>query len=335
MSRSTLVRSLGAACALGETLVAAGRPAKAATYEFRCGSVEPLDHPTTVRGRQMWAAIERESGGRLRVQFFPNATLGSEGSMLTQTRAGALQFMLVSSATLQSVVPPAGITDVGFMYRDPAQAMSIFTGQLGDYIRREIAAKNLRAVRGMWDGQMKEITSGTHPIRTPDDMVGFKIRIPEARLTVSLFRALGASPTPMAFNELYMAMQTKLVEGGDTPLTTFAAARLYEVQKYVSLTNDGWSAFWLIANGDVWSSLPSDLQDIVDRNGEKYAALNHHDCDVTTGPLMDKLKRLGIMFTYPDIPAFRARLSPYYADCLSVFGATEWQLLQRVTGTKA
>ncbi len=117
--------------------------------------------------------------------------------------------------------------------------------RLGDYIRAQIAKTPILTVSKVWDNGFRQITSSTREIETPEDLSGFKIRVPPAPILTSLFKALGAGPSPINFNELYSALQTKVVEGQENPLAIIATTRLYEVQKYCSLTGHVWDGYWI------------------------------------------------------------------------------------------
>ncbi len=327
-ARRTFLAS--AAAIAGTTLVR--RPAAGAQFEFRAASTLPVDHPSSVRATQMWEAIAAESGGRIRTKFYPASQLGSDPAMFSQLRSGAINFMIISPGTFGSVVQGAEITNVGFAFADAAQALHACDGPLGASIRAQIAAVGLYAMATIWDSGMREITSSSHPIRTADDMNGFKIRVVESRLVVDLFRTLGANPTPLSFAELYTALQTKIVDGCDLPLNTIESGRIFEVQKYLSLTNHTWSGLWALANGDTWKSLTPDLQAIVERNNTKFALLERRDSTLLGASIADKLQRRGLGVTHPDRATFEAKLGPYYQRCRDVFGAPAWTLLQNAIG---
>src|SRR4030095_4423253 len=112
----------------------------------------------------------------------------------------------------------------------------------------------------------RQITSSTKPIAKPDDLHGFKIRVPVSALWTSLFKALGAAPTGINFAEVYSALQTKVVDGQENPPAIIWAAKLYEVQKYCSLTNHMWDGWWFLVNKRAWDRLPKDIQDVVAKN---------------------------------------------------------------------
>src|SRR5262249_25136392 len=148
---------------------------------------------------------------------------------------------------------------------------------LGAYIRGQIQRSGLMVMDKIWDNGFREITSSTKPIKTPDDLKGFKIRVPVSPLWTSMFQAFGSAPASINFNEVYTALQTKVVEGQENPLAIIATAKLYEVQRYCSLTNHMWDGFWLLANRRAWDRLPPDLQAIVANHFNEAAVSQRAD----------------------------------------------------------
>jgi tripartite ATP-independent transporter DctP family solute receptor len=309
-------------------------PAKAAQFEFKCGQGLSRDEPSSVRLAQMWKAIEQESGGRLRTQFFPDGVLGTVQAMLTQVRVGALQFLFVPAGTLGDVVPSAQIGYLGFAFKDEAEGIRVFDGPLGDFVRNEAATKGMYTFKEVWDGGMFQVGSITKPIRTPEDLRGFKIRVATSKISLDLFRAFDASPVGLPYAEVYSSMQTKLIDGQNSSLAVIETAKFYEVQKYISLTNHAWTCEWLVANADVWKGLPPDLQAIVERNHRKYCLLERRDDKIIQASLADKLARRGQIINSVDQTPFRARLGSYYKTWASTFGSSAWGMLEAGLGRK-
>ena len=309
-------------------------PAKPAQFELKCSADTPKENPASIRMTQMWEAVERESGGRVRVQFFPNSQLGGNAATFAQMRVGAIHFVLTSSAYLASIVPPADIGFLAFAFKDAEEGCRSMDGPLGEYIRREVAAKGMYALRSVWDFGMIQMASVSHPIRTPADLRGFKPRISGSKITIDFFKELGASPTPLELAEVYTALQTKLVDGVSAPLVSIEASRWYEVLKYISLTNHGWAADWLIANGDTWKSMPPELQDIIERKGTEFANRERKDTKLLSVSLADKLSRQGLTINRVDQSTFQTGLHSYYETWANAFGLTEWGLLQSAIGRK-
>ena len=321
--------TFGAVCAIKA-------PAKAAQFEFKMGTETPVNHPMTTRLAQLCGSIEQESDGRLRIQQFPNSLLGSGPAMLSQLRIGAMDFQHVSAFVLGDVAQAAGIGSLGFTFRDANDGIRVMGtgGALSDYIQKDIAAKGIYAFKVLWSGGMFDVTSGTHPIRTPDDFHGFKIRVQQSKIAVDLFKELGANPTSISAAELYTALQTKLVDGNTNALGGVEGYKLYEVQKYISLTNHGWAPLWLIVNADTWNKLPADLQNIVDRNNRKYAALVNNDMRLLDQSVLQRLAQKGMTVNPVDQTLFVSALRNYYKAWADVFGPTEWSLLQSALGRR-
>src|SRR5690349_17848605 len=231
----------------------------------------PETHPMNLRAREMAAAIKQETNGRFDLQIFPGSQLGSDTDTLSQVRSGGVEFFTLSGLILSTLVPAASINGVGFAFPDYDAVWKAMDGDLGAYVRAQIAKANLVAMDKIWDNGFRQTTSSTKPINTPDDLKGFKIRVPVSPLWTSMYKAFEASPASINFNEVYSALQTKLVEGQENPLAIISTAKLYEVQKYCSLTNHMWDAYWILGNRKACERHPKDIQEVVRRDLDKAA----------------------------------------------------------------
>jgi tripartite ATP-independent transporter DctP family solute receptor len=305
-------------------------PARAAAqFEYRFGNDAPTDSPVNVRAVQMWTAVAKETGGRLVVKTFPNSTLGGDPQMLTQLRSGALQFLTMVGGILASVVPVAAIDGIAFAFATPKDAERAFDGELGAYVRKEILAKGMYAFARIWENGFRQITTASRPVRTAADLVGVKIRTPAGALWIDLFKTLGASPTPINSSELYTALQTHVVDAQENAVVNIEGLRLFEVQKYLNMSNHMWSGYWFLANQDAWNALPPDIRQIVERNVDRYAILQRRDFIALSDALVDKLQRQGMTLERVETSTFRPRLGPFYAKWKGEFGSTAWASLRR------
>ncbi len=211
------------------------RPSRAADFSLKLANNSPVTHPQTVRQQEAAERIKKATNGAVEIQVFPNNQLGSDTDMLSQLRSGAIDLFTLSGLILSTLVPAASINGIGFAFKDYDTVWKAMDGKLGAYVRSEIDKRGLIAMDKMWDNGFRQITSSTHPINGPDDLKGFKIRVPVSPLWTSMFQALGASPISINFAEVYSALQTKIAEGQENPLTLIQIAKLYEVQKYVSI----------------------------------------------------------------------------------------------------
>ena len=236
-------------------------------FSYKFANNMPATHPLNLRAKEMADAILAETKGRVEIQIFPNSQLGSDTDVLSQLRSGGVEFFTLSGLILSTLVPAASINGIGFAFSEYSGVWKAMDGELGQHIRSEIAKANLVPMEKIWDNGFRHITSSTKPITTPADLKGFKIRVPVSPLWTSMFKALEASPASINFSETYSALQTKVVDGQENPLAVISTAKLYEVQKYCSLSNHMWDGFWFLANRRAWERLPADLQAIGERTG--------------------------------------------------------------------
>jgi TRAP-type C4-dicarboxylate transport system substrate-binding protein len=175
------------------------------------------------------------------------------------------------------------------------------------------------------------------PINGPDDLKGVKIRLPVAPLFIALFKALGASPTPINFGEVYSALQTGLVDGQENPLILIDTAKLYEVQKYCSMTNHIWVGLHVAFNPDAWKRLPSDLQAVTYKHFSAAAIAERADWQEMDKSEVDKMTKGGLTFNKPDTKPFQEALrkAGFYPDVKKQMGDEAWGLLEKYTGPLA
>jgi tripartite ATP-independent transporter DctP family solute receptor len=201
-------------------------------------------------------------------------------------------------------------------------------------VRAQIEKVGLLTMSRPWDNGFRHVTTSTKAVRTPEDLKGLKLRVPAAPMLSSLFTALGASPTPINFNEVYSALQTKLVEGQENPLAIISTARLYEVQKFCSLTNHVWDAYWILGNRRAIERLPKEIQEIVRRELDKAALDERADIAALSVSLRTELAGKGVQVIEPDRKAFKEALArgSFYKDLRARFGDEAWKMLQGSVG---
>ena len=186
----------------------------------------------------------------------------------------------------------------------------------------------------IWDNGFRQITTSNKPIVTAADLPGFKIRVPVSSLWTSMFSALGASPTSINFSETYSALQTHIVDGQEQPLVVINTEKLYEVQKFCSLTNHMWDGFWFLVNRRVWNSLPADLRPIVAKNINEAALLERSDVATLNTGARATLEGKGLRFDEVDPTSFKEKLSSagFYKQWKATFGDSAWALLEKASG---
>jgi TRAP-type C4-dicarboxylate transport system substrate-binding protein len=210
-------------------------------------------------------------------------------------------------------------------------------GELGTFIRAQIAKTPIMTVSKVWDNGFRHVTSSGREIKTPEDLKNFKIRVPPAPILTSLFKALEAGPAPINFNEVYSALQTKVVDGQENPLPIIATTRLYEVQKSCSLTGHVWDGYWILGNKRAFVRLPKDVQEIVTREFDRSATDQRADIGKLSESLRIDLTAKGLQFIDVDRAAFRQALAKtsFYPDWKAKFGDEAWTQLEKISGKLA
>ena len=311
------------------------RPVRAAPrFTLRLGIDLPADHPVSVNAAAAASRIEAATGGAVAIRVFPANQLGDDTSMLSQTRAGAIQMMAVGVNTIATLAPGAAISGLGFAFKDSRSAWKALDGGLGDLVRTDIRRAGLEPMPLIWDEGLREITSGTHQIDTPADLHGFKIRVPPGPIAFSLFASLGASPVTLNAAELYTSLQTGVADGQENPLGVIETQKLYEVQKYCSLTNHMWLGYWVVMNAAFWKRLPPDVRKLVADGFDSSARTERGQNQALNDSLEAKLKQQKMSFARPDQARFRDALTKagYYRKWQAKFGPALWSALAKEAG---
>src|SRR4051812_27472547 len=278
----------GVGRARGHALAAQRQP----EFNFIQYHNQPEASPLHAALAGMWSSIKAETGGRVDTHIFArnNNIEGSDPAALRTLMSGQIQFFTVMGGILGTVVPAADVQQMPFMFRSAAHACAAMDGALGSYLREELAAKGIVSFGGgAFDNGMRQIAGRTHPIRRPDDLAGVRMRVPAGQLVADTFKALGAEPVTINSNAIYEALKSGTVDAQENPLALVDAFKLYEVVKYVSLTNHMWSGFNLLANGAAWKRLPPEISTVVDRNVRKYVRLQRIDQERANTRLRNEL----------------------------------------------
>lgn len=332
LTRRGLLGQLAPAAGLAAVLPRRARAA--AEFPLKFANNLPLSHPVNIRGAEAAARIASESSGRVEVSIFPNNQLGGDTDMLTQVHSGGIDIFTAGTLVVATMAPISAITAVGFAFSRYDQVWNALDGRLGDRIRADFTRIGFHTFSKIWDNGFREITTSNRPINSAEDLIGLKIRVPVSPMGVSMFKALGASPTALQFSEVYSALQTRIVDAQENPLAIVQTAKLYEVQKFCSRTNHSWDGFHFLFNQRSWEALPDDLKVIVERAFNESSLQQREDVAMLNSTLQADLIAKG-MITNTTVPdSFREQLqkSGFYREWRARFGDETWALLEESAG---
>jgi len=323
---------LGAAASLDEAAAQRGR----AEFGFTQYHNQTAESSLHKRLSEMWTTINKETNGRVEAQVFPlnNNVAGSDPAALKMLVAGEIQFFTLMGGVLGAVVPVAEIQQVPFAFKTAPHAHQVVDGALGAYIREEMAANGIHGFPvGAFDNGMRQITAVTRPVASPADLKGMRMRVPAGAMFEDMFKTLGCIPVTVNSIDIYAALKSGKADAQENPLALVDLYKLYEVVKYVSMTNHMWSGFNQMAHLPTWQRLPADIKQVIDRNVTRAVRLQRDDQEAANGRLRAELTKRGLIFNDVDRTPFRRQLSGFYKTWKERLGTKAWSLLESAAGS--
>ncbi len=312
---------LTGAAAAGTTIIV--KPVRAADFTFiqyHNQSDTSTLHKNLVA---MWEAIRRETNGRVETTVYAenNKLAAGDPAALKMLIAGEIQFFTLMGGIIGTVVPMAEVQQVPFAFRSAAEAHKAIDSPLGAYMGEEMAAKGmyLFPVAG-FDNGMRQVTTVARPVNTPADLAGVT------------FQAFGAEPVTTSANLIYDSLKSGKVGAQENPLAILENFRIYEVVKYVSMTNHMWSGFNQMAHLATWRGLSENIKEVITRNVTTYVRQQRIDQGNVNASLRDRFAAAGLIFNEVDQAPFRARLANVYATWKDKLGSKCWTLLEAEVG---
>jgi C4-dicarboxylate-binding protein DctP len=218
--------------------------------------------PNTPKGKgaeQFKKLAEERTQGRVRVEVYPNSTLYKDGEEMEALQLGAVQMLAPSLAKFGPLgVRAYEVFDLPYVFDGYDDVHKVTEGRLGKELFKRLESKGITGL-AYWDNGLREMTANK-PLRTPADYRGLKMRIQSSKVLDAQFRALGALPQVMAFSEVYQAMQTGVIDGGENTWSNIYTQKMHEVQKYMTVTDHGYIGYAVIANKKFWDGLPPDIR---------------------------------------------------------------------------
>ena len=198
--------------------------------------------------------LDKKSGGTMKMEVFPSGQLGNNRELLEQLQSGLLEMQAPSMGPLAGFNEAGVFLDMPFLFKDDASAEKILDGEVGDYIFAELEKSNYIGL-AWWTQGWRHLTTGKREVREPEDMKGLKIRVMENPLHMALFRAMGASPVPIAYSEILSSLQQGVVDGQENPYMNIKLSGFYEVQKFIIETGHVYDPIPILVSKPIWDKL--------------------------------------------------------------------------------
>jgi tripartite ATP-independent transporter DctP family solute receptor len=300
---------------------------------IKIGTVVAPDHPENVGARKIKELIEKKAGDRLEVQVFTDGQIGDQRTMVENLRNGVQEITWVTVGFFGSYEPILNVIESGYLFRDSQHSYKVFDGPMGNEVRALVEKHGVKLL-GFYEAGMRHITNNVRPVRSPEDLKGLKIRTPQAKYHLNTLKYMGANPVAMSFGELYTAMQQKVVDGQENPLSNIYNAKFYEVNKYLSLTGHLHLTHMVMYSARLWDKLPADLQKIVRESVVESQEAQRKAVRDDDQRLLSEVKAKGMLVNEADREAFRKSVLPLRDEAVKEFGPKAKEWIDRIEATK-
>lgn len=271
--------------------VFAGSASAATTLRF--GYEAPRSDTQHAAAKKFNDLLKEKTKGEIKLSLFPDSTLGNAQTMIGAVRGGTIDLEMSGSPNFSGLVPKLNVIDIPFIFQNREHAYAVLDGEIGQGLLKELEAQGLKGL-AFWEVGFRSFTNSKHPVKTPDDIKGLKVRTNQNPMYIQAFSILGANPVPMPLSELYTALETRAVDAQEHPVGIVWSAKLYEVQKHLSLTNHGYTPLIVVMNKAKFDGLSPELQTaLVEAAKEAGAYQRQLNLENEKG-IIEKMQKAGI-----------------------------------------
>ena len=272
-----------------------------------------VTHPVHKAMVYMAELVQKKSGGRLRIDVYPNEQLGSERECIEQLQFGSLAMTKTSSSPLESFIPEMAVYGLPYVFRDAEHAWKVWNGPIG---KRLLAAGEKVGLKGLcyYDAGARSFYTRNKPIYTPDDLKGLKIRVQKSNMALKMIEAFGASATPIDWGELYTSLQQGVVDGAENNPPSFYTSRHYEICKYYTLDEHTRVPDVLLISTAVWKKLSPEFQRIIQEAADESVPYQRQLWDEMVKKSLEEVKKAGVKIIIPDKEPFRKKAEILYKE---------------------
>ena len=259
------------------------------------------------------AYVNEKSEGKVKVDIYASEQLGSNAEMAEMVEMGSLDAMMLPQGQLATYSEKINTLGLPFLFEDYDSVYKVLDSEIGDELVADLANRNMIQL-AYWENGLRQVTNSKRPINAPADLAGLKIRTPEDSMTIAIFEALGASPSPLAFSELYLALQQGTFDGQENPVSNIYANNFADVQKYLSITNHKYECKNMIFSLTKWNQYPEDVQNLLKEAAKIYGDEHRKAIVDSQDAQLEELKAKGMEVNTPDLAPFQEATQKVYDD---------------------
>ena len=272
----------------------------------------PKGHPLVMGMEKFAEIVQAKSGGKIKVNLFPGGVLGGDAPVVSALQGGTIEMASMNSGILASQVKDFEVYDFPFMFASSKEADAVVDGPFGKKMHAKLEPKGLIGLT-YWELGFRQITNSKRAINKVEDAEGLKLRVIPNAINVDWVKALGANPTPLAFPEVYAALEQKAIDGQENPLSVIAANKFFEVQKYATLTNHQYNPQSVLISKKFWDTLSADDKKIISDAAVESTAYQRQQARAQAGTALDTVKKGGMQVNElapAELAKFREKMKP-------------------------
>src|SRR5690606_22457078 len=300
---------------------------KARNLRFGHGMAD--NHPAGLAAKKFSAEVLKATDGKTKITVIANQALGPDPQMLGALQGGVQEFYTGSALAMLGQVKELGFQDVPFLFESEAEAHAVFDGPVGDYLNQKLSDVGIH-VLGWWENGFRHITNSRHPVNTLADLEGLKLRTQPNPLTLDAFKALGANAAPLAWSELFVALETRAFDGQENPIVLMNTQRFYEVQRYMTLSGHVYSPLVFAVSKKFWDSLSPTEQQLMTKAAREATAYQRELTASEVDFALKNMEKNGMQvtrFSDADLQQIREKVPPAIEPHLQKIGPEFMNLL--------
>jgi tripartite ATP-independent transporter DctP family solute receptor len=297
---------------------------------IKVSTQNPKGHPIAIGMEKFAELVTAKSGGKIKVNLFPGGTLGGDQAVITSVQGGTVEMHIGNVGIMASQAKEVGIFDFPFMFANEKEADAVVDGPFGKAMLAKLEPKGLIGL-AYFELGFRQMTTSRRPLAKVEDIAGLKLRVIPNAINVDWVTALGANPTPMAFPEVYGALESKAIDGQENPLTVIEANKFDEVQKYLAITNHQYNPQAVVFSKKIWDTLSADEKKILADSAQEAALHQRRINRELMGAALANLKKKGMTvteFNAAELAKFRDKVKPVIDKHAAVVGADTVAALQ-------
>jgi tripartite ATP-independent transporter DctP family solute receptor len=297
---------------------------------LKLGHAVAPEHPYHLGAVRYSDLVAQRTKNKVKIDVYPSTQLGNERDMVEGLQLGTIDLVVTSTGPLGGFVPRMFVVDLPFLFRDREHAYQVLDGPIGRELLNAFSAKGMKGL-AFWENGFRQITNSVRPIEKPEDLKGIKIRTMENKVHLSAFRAFGASPTPMAWSEVYTALQQKTIDAQENPIAIIYFQKISEVQKHLALTGHFYSPTPLLMSLKAFNNLSQNIQKIMLDTAMECATFERNLLRDNEAKQLAEIKAKGMQVTLPNKKPFQDAAAPVYKEFESQFGK---ETIDRIMATR-